>query len=672
MDISIYKHALNTYLNTELHFVINMTKFNYKKKLKKQIHKLKKNDLSKKENEEIESLLKKLEDTTESEIEIFKNLRAFKAFYNENISWYKNQILNQRKKFIQHLAQKLTNLKKNEKTQEVIKKNWKEILKENLYKNTTLTLSEKSLIHKIIQEEKSNEMERKKIIAILSKLPTEELIFLLGEDFKIHTQNYIRWGWDYDQGVKRLMLTKYFRKQKILDGKEVSYSVNQFFRDLKREIRRITGKKITYRSLSKNFLGMKSKWHVNDKILNSKGDNSNVLAWNLINLYEKRLKETFGSDFNQLEKFFNKLRTHKRYLIKKVLDFNKDYFKSLNTKAKAYFYGWLLADGHLDKKGKRLMCELNVQDAEILKRFIKVLNFNPKKVNFKRTEKNEKYFMSMVLEISNENFVKHLMNLGFFPGKKSKKIRFPFSIAKNLELALACLLGFFDGDGSHGRMFPKSLPKDERKFLRPFITSMSSDFLNDVKSIFNIRYDISGSRRLSIGTFLFLKMLDNYKPSLDRKRYDGYLSSEELIKLRTDNLRNSWLDAWRWFKLSKKELTSLWEKGWSDKRIADYNKDTYGITITERTVKYWRLEWNLFHTDPKFKAAAKVNLIKELLRLEEWTLEKIYTKLLGYTYNSSNSKHHFRFRKRLKEWFADDPLIQGSFDIVERIKEVYG
>jgi len=58
--------------------------------------------------------------------------------------------------------------------------------------------------------------------------------------------------------------------------------------------------------------------------------------------------------------------------------------------------------------------------------------------------------------------------------------------------------------------------------------------------------------------------------------------------------------------------------------------------------------------------------------LEDWTLEEIYSKLIGYNYDSSNSKHRYRLRKRLKEWFANDPLIQGSNDIVKRIKEVYG
>ncbi|MFX0072214.1 MAG: hypothetical protein ACFFAO_14090 [Candidatus Hermodarchaeota archaeon] len=450
------------------------------------------------------------------------------------------------------------------------------------------------------------------------------------------------------------------------------YSVVEFFRDINREISNIIRRRITYRVLSKNFLKMKSKWHVNDKILNSKQDSANIFPWNLIKLYKERLKTTLGSNFNQFKKYFNKLQIYKKNMIKEVIEFNEDYFKSLNTKTKAYFYGWLLAEGHVDKKGRRFIIEINVRDGEILKRFIEAINLNPKKVKFKRREKNGNCFMYFVLEISSEIFVKHLINLGFVRGKKSKKIRFPLSIVQNRGLALACLLGFFDGDGSHGRKYPKLLPENERKSLRPYITSKSVRFLNDVKSIFKIRYNVSGARRLSIGTFLFLEMLENYKSSLDRKRYDGYLSSKDLIKLRTTNLSNSWSIPKRKFKFTENELTSLWEKGWSDEEIADCHEKKYQIKITERTVKHWRFEWKLFHKDPIFKAAFKANLIKKLLPSKEWTLEGIYTRKFGYNLDPSNSRHIYRFKKRLEEWFYNDPLIQGSNDIVEKIKEIYG
>lgn len=166
------------------------------------------------EAEEIESLLRKLEDVTEAEAEFFKNLRVFEGFYNDNIIWYKSRIITQREKFLKHLAQKLKHLEKNEKTQRLIKKIWREILKENLHKNLTLSLDEKSLIIKILQIEKFTDGNKTELISILSKLPTEELVSLLGDNFIKHTKSYVKWGWDFDIGVKRLMLNDYFKKYK--------------------------------------------------------------------------------------------------------------------------------------------------------------------------------------------------------------------------------------------------------------------------------------------------------------------------------------------------------------------------------------------------------------------------------------------------------------------------
>jgi len=206
---------------------------------------LERKDLAKKETEEIERLLKKLEKMTGVQVEIFKNLRAFKVFYNENLRWYKPRIMAEREKFIKYLAQKLKNLKKIEKTQKIVKKNWKEILKENLYKNITLSLKEKSIINKILQKEQLTEGDIKELISILSKLPTEELISLLGNDFRQHIQNYLRWGWDFDQGVKRIILNKFLinegeneiimnlYQEKIVNN---NYSTLEMIEDLRNEI----------------------------------------------------------------------------------------------------------------------------------------------------------------------------------------------------------------------------------------------------------------------------------------------------------------------------------------------------------------------------------------------------------------------------------------------------
>ena len=196
---------------------------------RKIIQMLQKKTLTKKETEEIEDLLKNLEKMTEIQAGLFKNLRTFETFYNENVIWFKHRIITQRKKFIKHLAQKLKNLKINCKTQKVIKKKWKEILKENLYKNTILNLNKKSIIIKILQKEKLTEDDKTELISILCKLPTEHLISLLGEDFRQLTQYYVRWGWGFDEGVKKLMLNNYFLSYNLYKYKKELTQASDFY-----------------------------------------------------------------------------------------------------------------------------------------------------------------------------------------------------------------------------------------------------------------------------------------------------------------------------------------------------------------------------------------------------------------------------------------------------------
>ena len=101
------------------------------------------------------------------------------------------------KKTARRLYQKLEVLKE-EAIQEILNRenstlqNFKEVLKENLYNNTILRMKEKSIIIKIIQKDKFNEEDKEKLISILSKLPTEDLISLLGEDVKNQIKTFIK------------------------------------------------------------------------------------------------------------------------------------------------------------------------------------------------------------------------------------------------------------------------------------------------------------------------------------------------------------------------------------------------------------------------------------------------------------------------------------------------
>ncbi|MEE9378494.1 MAG: LAGLIDADG family homing endonuclease [Candidatus Lokiarchaeia archaeon] len=574
---------------------------------------LKRKNLPIKETEEIEGLLKKLEKMTGIQTEIFKNLRAFRAFYNDNIRWYKNRIIAEREKFMKHLVQKLKYLKKIEKTQKVIKRNWKEILNENLYKNITLSLNEKSIINKILQKLKITESDKTDLISILSKLPTEHLISLLGQDFRQHTQNYIKWGWDYDLHLKKLILTDYFKKNEknktIINNEKKYDSVTlKFLILLKKTVESIFGYKIRQDIFSKEFLGqsnghyeyIKGKSKLNPKFLLFKQE---------LNSYEEALKAKLEKEFKKVKPIVDnyfailEILPNRRFKIFKFHpNIDLDYFKSIDSIKKAYWFGYLLADGSLfvSKVDKFISVEMDVKDGELVKRYIQEIGFNPKYVKYyKRIFYNEKgrkiIKRTFRARFTNVYFANNLVSKGFILGKKSEKIRFPF--LNKREYILACLLGFFDGDGSH--VGTPTIYSKSRLFLKDIIKILNdlgySQSFNIGKKIDNRKYAEKPviTYYLGLSGDVFNDMLDVYSNSLYRKR-KIYLIGEKMAEYRRQQWRkNLALIIYNTkLKFSKKELSNL-RRTLSYKKIAQLHNEKFGIRISLHTIRYWCLKWNI-------------------------------------------------------------------------------
>ena len=179
----------------------------------------------------------------------------------------------------------------------------------------------------------------------------------------------------------------------------------------------------------------------------------------------------------------------------------EDYFKTIDTKEKAYWLGFLCADGHVNKKETRLQLHLSAKDDDQIDRFIEAVNANPKKKRYYGPY--ETSGKSVQIGISNEKFVSHLVNHGCSP-VKTNELSLP-----RLEddcLNLAFLMGFFDGDGKENGC---ELFSSNRKLL------------DQIKSHYSISSPIvvqPTTYALNLGSELFLKMLQNYSQSMTRKR----------------------------------------------------------------------------------------------------------------------------------------------------------
>lgn len=134
-----------------------------------------------------------------------------------------------------------------------------------------------------------------------------------------------------------------------------------------------------------------------------------------------------------------------------TLGFNKKYtvdecyFKKINTHEKAYFLGFLFADGCVRKvrksnprlKSYELKLKIHKKDIEILRQFKRALKSTA-------SIKKEKGTNCNAICVYNKNIVNDLINLGCVQ-TKSLVLEFPKQIPKKYWRSF--ILGYFDGDG---------------------------------------------------------------------------------------------------------------------------------------------------------------------------------------------------------------------------------
>jgi hypothetical protein len=182
-----------------------------------------------------------------------------------------------------------------------------------------------------------------------------------------------------------------------------------------------------------------------------------------------------------------------------------NYFQNIDSKEKAYWLGFLYADGYVKPDNCALVLDLSTKDIEHLNKFCETIGANNDKIKIRIHKNFIKDVKSASIKISNKQFVNNLINLGC-TNKKSKTIRWPHTCLQNIELSLSFLAGYFDGDGIAGSTS---------------ICCGSLQFLEDIKSIFNINTNIILKDKvyiLKIGSELKMKMVKTYPFGLIRKQ----------------------------------------------------------------------------------------------------------------------------------------------------------
>lgn len=216
-------------------------------------------------------------------------------------------------------------------------------------------------------------------------------------------------------------------------------------------------------------------------------------------------------------------------------EINSDYFEKIDTEEKAYWLGFICADGCVswNKNSKAYQFKITLQqsDKDFLQKFVDAIGGNFK-VNLKTTSLNtngiSKKYPICEVSLKDKKFTSDLLK--YFSENKTEYLRIPDKIPE--ELIRHFIRGFSDGDGC----FCCNLSKRSKSYE---IVGKCYDMLNDIKNEFN---------KNGIYSEIYKKRKTNWKVGIYRLKeliklhsylYDGatifmerkFFKSQDILKL---------------------------------------------------------------------------------------------------------------------------------------------
>lgn len=194
-----------------------------------------------------------------------------------------------------------------------------------------------------------------------------------------------------------------------------------------------------------------------------------------------RMCNVSGDTIEYWRKKFNIPNSEKGKQVNRRLKLNDSYFDEIDSERKAYWLGFIMADGCIvrtEKDGPYNRFELNLkpEDRIHLERFQEDLESNYKIKDIEKKNK-KRNFDSVIcnLRISSRKLVDSLMRNEITPNKTGREV-LPSTIPNNLIRHF--IRGYFDGDGSI------TINKSFR------ICSSSIDILNSINDYFRNELDV--------------------------------------------------------------------------------------------------------------------------------------------------------------------------------------
>ena len=130
--------------------------------------------------------------------------------------------------------------------------------------------------------------------------------------------------------------------------------------------------------------------------------------------------------------------------------FNQHVFDKIDTEDKAYWLGFIFADGYISSSDYSFELSLSIEDVDHLHKFNKFMEHKKDNVKIGSVMSNGKMFKRCRWGVCNKHLWNTLNSIGCYP-KKSLILKFPdISIFTDKSLIRHFIRGYFDGDGTIG------------------------------------------------------------------------------------------------------------------------------------------------------------------------------------------------------------------------------
>lgn len=153
----------------------------------------------------------------------------------------------------------------------------------------------------------------------------------------------------------------------------------------------------------------------------------------------------------------NRIKREKK--IWRKYKFNENYFETIDSEEKAYWLGFLYADGYVNSQKSSFELRVKESDYSHLEKFVNCIEGNMPIRPTKKKIKNKEY-LGWSIQVNSKKFKKDLIKQGCIENK-SLILKFPTEEQVPTHLIHHFIRGYIDGDGSY--VLKKNVYKGKNK-----------------------------------------------------------------------------------------------------------------------------------------------------------------------------------------------------------------